>query len=259
MIQSRMAFTFSTKANCTFTLAQSDLVNVRQSYAEVTASQRRLVKKKEQVDSVANDWYRRAQLAIEKGNDVLAKEALVRRQMALDELNNLVQQVNIQNSALEKLYDGMILLEKKIVEAQNKKEQMVARARTARSTVQVNDMLSGLTGTTSMDAFKRMEEKVEALEAQAEVSMDMIQFMELPSSLTSSKSSSSYIEREFQLLEAASSVDAELEAMKKKLYLGSGSSGGFTPIPEATTTTTTTVTTTTKKEPTFVEIPIKIN
>ena len=67
----------------------------------------------------------------------------------------------------------MQLLEKKILESRAKKDQMIARARTAQSTQKVNDMISGITGKTSMDAFKRMEEKVEALEASAEVSKEM--------------------------------------------------------------------------------------
>merc|ERR1719379_1210892 len=46
---------------------QSDLVKVRQSYAEITATQRRLLKQKEQADALGEDWYKRAQLALQKG------------------------------------------------------------------------------------------------------------------------------------------------------------------------------------------------
>lgn len=46
---------------------------------------------------------------------------------------------------------------------------MIARARTAKTSQKVNDMLSSMTGTTSMDAFERMKEKVEMLESKAEV------------------------------------------------------------------------------------------
>merc|ERR1719506_2362144 len=152
---------------------QNDLVKIRQSYAEVTATQRRLMKQKEQCDAMAQDWYKRAQLALEKGNDELAKEALARRQTQTDEANNVQSQLDPQADAMDKLYEGMKMLEKKILEAKSKKDQMVARARTAQSTQKVNDMLGGMTGKTSMDAFKRMEDKVEALEAAAEVSAEM--------------------------------------------------------------------------------------
>jgi hypothetical protein len=47
---------------------QADLVKVRQSYAEITAMQRRMMKQKEQADALAQDWYNRAQLALKAGN-----------------------------------------------------------------------------------------------------------------------------------------------------------------------------------------------
>lgn len=189
---------------------QNDLVKVRQSYAEVTATQRRLLKQKEQADAIAADWYNRAQLALQKGNEELAREALSRRQQQVDSSSALQSQIDTQASAIDKLYEGMQMLESKILESKAKKEQMIARARTAQSTQKVNDMLGGITGKTSMDAFTRMEEKVEALEAAAEVSAEMgsIGGNMLPGSSESS------LERQFAMLEGASAVDAELAKMK---------------------------------------------
>lgn len=197
---------------------QADLVKVRQSYAEITATQRRLLKQKEQADALSEDWYKRAQLALSKGEEALAKEALTRRQQQVDTAEGLQQQIEMQAQAVDKLYEGMQALEAKILESKAKKEQMIARARTAQSTQKVNDMLGGITGKTSMDAFTRMEEKVEALEAAAEVSAEMgaLDGKALPGSSASS------IENQFKMLEATSSVDKELEEMKK--MLGSSSS-----------------------------------
>lgn len=203
---------------------QTDLVKVRQSYAEITATQRRLLKQKEQADALGQDWYQRAQLALQKGNDGLAKEALTRRQQQLDEAANLQSQIDVQAASIDKLYEGMQMLESKIMESKSKKEQMIARARTAQSTQKVNDMLGGITGKTSMDAFTRMEEKVEALEASAEVSAEMgtLGGNALPGSASSS------LENQFKALEASSSVDDELAKMKGLLNPApsSGSTGG---------------------------------
>ena len=197
---------------------QTDLVKVRQSYAEITATQRRLMKQKEQADALAEDWYKRAQLALSKGEEGLAKEALTRRQQQVETSEGLQIQIDMQADAVDKLYDGMQALEAKILESKAKKEQMIARARTAQSTQKVNDMLGGITGKTSMDAFNRMEEKVEALEAAAEVSAEMgsLAGNALPGSSAGS------VEAQFKMLEASSSVDQELEDMKK--MLGSSSS-----------------------------------
>lgn len=200
---------------------QSDLVKVRQSYAEVTATQRRLLKQKEQADALANDWYKRAQLALGAGNEDLAREALNRKQQQTEEADSLQMQIDSQAASIDKLYEGMQMLEKKILESKAKKEEMVARARTAQSTQKVNDMLGGLTGSTSMDAFSRMEEKVEALEAAAEVSAEMgaVGGKALPGSSESS------LENQFKQLEASSSVDDELKTMKG-LLSGSDDSAG---------------------------------
>jgi len=197
---------------------QTDLVKVRQSYAEITATQRRLMKQKEQADALAQDWYQRAQLALQKENETLAREALNRRQQQVYIAAGLQQQIDNQAAAVDKLYEGMQALEAKILEAKAKKDQMVARARTAQSTQQVNDMLSGISGKTSMDAFTRMEEKVESLEAAAEVSAEM-------GMVNNALPGSSSIEQEFALLEAGSAVEDELASMKKNLLSGSSSSG----------------------------------
>lgn len=166
---------------------------------------------------MSDDWYQRAQLALQKGNEELAKEALTRRQQQSDEAANLQAQIDSQAASIDKLYEGMQMLEKKILESKSKKEQMVARARTAQSTQKVNDMMSGVSGKTSMDAFSRMEEKVEALEAAAEVSAEM---GSLNGNLLPGTEASS-VEAQFKALEAEGSVDAELAKMKGLL---SGSS-----------------------------------
>jgi len=199
---------------------QNDLVKIRQSYAEVTATQRRLMKQKEQSDNMAEDWYQRAQLALQKGNEELAREALSRRQTSTDESKAIEQQIEAQAGSIDKLYEGMQMLEKKILESKSKKEQMAARARVAKSTQQVNDMLGGITGNTSMDAFTRMEEKVEALEAAAEISAEM---GSMGGNLLPGTEGAS-IEAQFKALEAANEVDDELKKLKG--LIGGSSDGG---------------------------------
>ena len=189
---------------------QKDLVKVRQTYSEISAAQRRLQQQKDQLDEVASDWYNRAQLALQRNKDNLARQALTRRQIALDEASAVQQQIDVNGSALDKLYNSMHLLDQKILDAKSKKDQMAARARTAKTTMQVNDMLSGVTGKTSLDAFKRMEQKVEALEAAAEASAEL-------GSLSESLPDVS-LDREFLQLEALSAVDKELMQLKGMLH-----------------------------------------
>merc|ERR1712224_1185186 len=180
---------------------------------------------KRQLESQANDWYSRAQLALKKSNEGLAREALARREALLNQAKSIQDQIDNQASNIDALYEGMGALERKIMEAASKKDQMKARVQTAKTTQKVNDMVSGLTGRTSMDAFNRMEEKVLALEAAAEVSVDMaknsVNRALAPSS--SDKDSSSDIEMQFRLLEASDSVDKELEKLRANILPSSSS------------------------------------
>merc|ERR1712159_78351 len=98
---------------------QKDLVTIRQSYAEVMATQKRQQRQKDQADQLADEWYRRAQLALEKGDDELAREALSRKQQQFDASTSLDEQIAIQSDSLSKLYDSMTALESKISEARS--------------------------------------------------------------------------------------------------------------------------------------------
>ena len=181
---------------------QKDLIKIRQSYAEVSATQKRMERQKESADGLADQWYKRAQLALEKGDEELAREALARRQQQVDVSNSLKDQMTVQSEAIEKLFQGMQQLEAKIMEAKSKKDQMVARARTAKTTQQVNDMLSNMTGNTSMDAFDKMTEKVEMLESKAEIAGQLAG--------TEIKST----ESQFKMLSENAAIDDELQKMK---------------------------------------------
>merc|ERR1712224_1193294 len=152
-----------------------------------------------------------------RSNEGLAREALARREALLNQAKEIQNQIDAQTNNIDTLYEGMLALEKKIGEAKGKQNQMIARVKTAKSTQKINDMLSGLTGATSMDALNRIEDKVLAMEAAAEVSSEMAKTtmnnMMLPSS-KNDKSSSSSLEAQFRMLEASDSVDKELEKLK---------------------------------------------
>lgn len=186
---------------------QRDLIRVRQSYAEITATLRRMEAQREQMSLNAEDWYRRAQLALSKGEDDLAREALSKRQLQLENSDNITKSLQLQENAVSKLYSSMMGLEKKISEAKRQKESMIARARTAKTAVNVNDMLAALGDSSSTDAFERMKEKVESLEMQAEIAGELA---------TSTSGTSVNLEKRFQALEVDDKVEEELRRMRNK-------------------------------------------
>jgi phage shock protein A len=188
---------------------QKDLVQVRQSYAEVMASSKRLEEQAKVADADAAKWYDRAQLAVEKGEDDLAKEALTRRQQMSEKAGTLADQVEAQKGSLTALYDSMKDLEAKIAEAKAKKDSIIARAKTAKAATKVNDMLANVGTTSSTAAFDRMTEKVEQLEATADVSKQMA-----ATSGSGKALGSGSVEDRFAQLEAGTDVDSELKALK---------------------------------------------
>ena len=190
---------------------QSDLVKIRQSYAEVSATQKRMERQKQVADETASDWYKRAQLALQKGDEELAKEALSRRQKQIELSSEIGKQLDLQTNSLEKLYTAMSALDIKIAEAKREKELLVARAKTAKTSVKVNDMLNTVSGSNSMEAFERMKAKVQGLEAQAEVAGELA---------AASTGTTKSLEDKFAALEGGSKIDDELELLKRQLPSG---------------------------------------
>ena len=166
-------------------------------------------KQKEAATNLADDWYKRAQLALSKGDEELAREALSRRQIQTTVADDLEKQLTLQAGALDKLYNSMTQLEAKIMDAKRQKDAMIARARTAKTSVAVNDMLSSMSGSNSMEAFDRMKAKVENLESQAEVAGELAE--------RSSGATSPNMEERFRALEGNSAVEDELAKLRRQL------------------------------------------
>ena len=199
---------------------QTDLIKVRTAHADATASRNRLAREKTAVDQQAQEWYGRAQLALRHGNEDLARQALLRRESLQQKAQSMQTELDLQTNTLDKLTTAMQTLEGQIQQAMAQKNQLVARAKTAKTTQKVYDMLNGLTaygknGSNSMAAWSRMEEKVEAMEAAAEASAQYT--IAGTNGNYNNKLANDSVEMKFQLLEASSSIDDELEAMKQSL------------------------------------------
>jgi phage shock protein A len=188
---------------------------MRQASAQVMASQKQLDNKYKQAQATADDWYRRAQLALGKGDEELAREALKRRQSYQANADSMAAQVAQQKDAVDKLIASTRLLEGKMAEARSKKDTLKARAASAKTSKRVNEMVGSLSSSSALGAFERMEEKVMAMESEA----DAVAQLTAPDAVSDA----------FLALESGG-VDDELAAMKRNL-LG-GSAGGSAAKPE---------------------------
>lgn len=97
-----------------------------------------------QVQGNADEWLRRAELAVRKGQDELAREALLRRKTFESNAAAMRPQLEAQRKAMEQLNANIRMLENKLAEAKNKKETLKARAATAKSSKQIQEVSAPL-------------------------------------------------------------------------------------------------------------------
>lgn len=187
---------------------QEDLIQLRQAVAQAIATQKRSERQQAQAQSLADDWQQRAQVALQKGDETLAREALVRRQSYADNAQGLKAQLGQQTQIIAKLKQNMAELESKISEARTKKDMYIARARAAKASQGLNQSLGQVSTSNALGAFERMEERVHQLEAEADAIAEL--------------SSGDDVEKQFAALESSSDINQQLEAMKMDLLEGNG-------------------------------------
>ncbi len=201
---------------------QEDLIQLRQAVAQAIATQKRTERQYSQAASTADEWYRRAQMALEKGDETLAREALTRRKSYQETATAMKTQLDQQEVVVAQLKQNMVKLESKISEAKTKKDLYIARARSAKASQQINDMLGQVGTGSAMAAFERMEEKVLQMEAQAEAVAEL---------------GVDDLERRFEQLGKADDIEAELAAMKSHQGLPEGAQAAQLPASQTTSET----------------------
>jgi phage shock protein A len=181
---------------------QVDLVNLRQAVAQSIALQKRTDRQRHQATSQVEEYYRRAQVALSKGNEEMAHDALTRRRAYQSTVTAMELQQKEQVQLITNLKQNLRKLEGQVIELKNKKDLYIARARSAQASLQLTDLLD-TTGTSEvLKAFEAMEDNVMNLEAQADLAKEL---------------SDNQLEKRFEALGEADDIDAELAALKRSL------------------------------------------
>ena len=194
-----------------------DLIQLKQAFGQTLGSQKRTEGQYKQALKEANTWEQRAKLALSKGEESLAREALVRKKSYTDTATTLKEQLDQQNAQIETMRRNLTALESKIAEAKTKKDMFISRAKAAKANEALQSTMSGLNTSGSMAAFERMENKVLDMEARSQAVGEI---------------GGSSLEHQFAELEAGSGVEDEL-AMLKAQMTGSAEPKGA--LPEGTT------------------------
>lgn len=184
---------------------QGDLIELRQAVAQAMATQKRTERQFDKTQSEADEWYKRAQLALQKGDEQLARAALIRRKSYQETANSIKTQVGQQAVIVDRMKQNMRALEAKIVEAKTKKDLYIARARSAQASERLQEMMGNFQTGTALGAFDRMEEKVLQLEARSQAMAEL---------------GSNDLESQFAALESETDIDTELQEMKAHLRPG---------------------------------------
>jgi phage shock protein A len=184
------------------------LIESKKAVAMAIADEKKLERDMIENKTKADEWEKKAMLAVRAGRDDLAKEALLRKQEFEGYAAQLSQQWEAQKQSVEKLKEALRQLQTKIEEANRKKNILIARAKRAEAQQRINETMSTLSGNKSaFETFERMERKVDEIEASAEAMKELDE-----------ASSGATLEKQFAQLESSpQAADALLEELKKKM------------------------------------------
>ena len=146
---------------------KGQLAKAKQQVAAAIADEKKLQADAEQLKKQAEDWERRAMLAVQEGRDDLAKQALVRYNESLQGAQTLHETWLKHKAETENLKNSLRQLNDKIEEAKRKKNILVARARRAEAQQRIQETMSGLSDKSAFEGFERMAEKIEQNERRA--------------------------------------------------------------------------------------------
>jgi phage shock protein A len=185
---------------------RQQLIEAKREVAVAIADEKRLRTQLEAELEQVREWERRATIAVQKGEDELAREALRRKtgheQIAL----GYRQQWEAQRNSADNLKNALRALSQKIEEAARKKNLLIARQKRAQAQKHIHEVMTGLTDTSAFESFDRMATRVEQLEAQAEAAVEISQEL-----------TGETMEQRFRALESSSDVEQELAALKAKV------------------------------------------
>ncbi len=196
--------------NQTIREMESGLKQAHQELVETLGHAKRLEKEAEEARAEVAKWEERATLAVRKGEDSLARDALKQKLQASKKAERLDGQAAQNHSAVDKMKDTLDSIEHKIEELRAKKAALASQVRAARE-AGTGASSGGLGGGSAFDGLERLTHKVDQLEAEVEAS----------SVLDDTKKAE--LEARFRELEKSSEafeVEDELAALKRKVEGG---------------------------------------
>ena len=180
---------------------EDTLVEVRSTAARAIADKKEISRSLGALEQEARDWQAKAELALDKERDDLARAALVEKSRVQAAADALQAQHKAVSDGLEKLNDDIVRLEEKLVDAKTRQQAIFARHQTATRRLEVRKRLHSYKIDDAMIRFDQFERRIDDLEAHVE-SYDLGKKKDLKD--------------EFSDLEAEDAVAKELRELKSK-------------------------------------------
>ncbi len=181
---------------------QNQLLQVKTQVAIAIADQHLLEKKQKENDEKADEWQRKAELAVSKKEDEMARGALERSLSYKQMAESFTQQVADQKTQVDNLKSALNKLEQKLSEAQNRSDLLVAQQRRARVVGKATDAHMKMTDPLSAVGFDRMKNKVMRTDAVSQAKAEMV--------------GSDSLEDKFAKLEKEDEIERLLQEMKNR-------------------------------------------
>jgi phage shock protein A len=180
---------------------QNQLLQVKTQVAVSIADLHVLEKRAKENEENERQWRRRAELAVDKGDDALARAALERAMSYQSMTASFLQQVDDQKVQVENLKTALIKLQQKLAEAESTSEVLIAKHRRSRALGKANEAGLAMGDGSNAAAFDRMKDKVEHSEASAQAHGELL---------------ADDVEDRFASLEKQQELDRLLEDLKAK-------------------------------------------
>ena len=153
---------------------QNQLLQVKTQVAIAVADEKLLDKKRMENEANSNEWMKKAEMAVAKKDDELARAALERHQSYKQIAQSFAEQVEDQKNEVEKLKTALRKLEQKLEEARNKSDMLLARHRRSRANGRAAEIRTQMADAPAAQGFDRMKDKVLRNEAIAEAKTEML-------------------------------------------------------------------------------------
>ena len=185
---------------------EETLVEVRASAARTIADQKELRRHITKLDTLQDNWKEKAELALSKDREDLAKAALVERQKAVDMAEQLTAEISVHDDALRASEEDITKLQAKLREARARQNSITTRLETAHNRIRVREVYAGSKVEDAFARFDMLERRVDFAEGRA----DALHLGAAPKTL----------EEEISELKSSEKIDAELAAMKASAKKG---------------------------------------